>query len=105
MPRPIRFTPEEVSVPVVQETGRVPVLVWSGAVNLTPTGIRSPASPARSDTLYRLNYLCPRKGRVLLYDVLCAVWNWHRTVGAVIVCFVSSLFLLLATIFLRAVVL
>ena len=63
MARPSRFTPEKVPVRVVQEAGRVPVLVWTGAENFAPTWIQSPASPVYSDTLYRLRYLCPRKGR------------------------------------------
>jgi hypothetical protein len=32
------------------------MLVWAGAENLTPTGIRSPDSPARSQSLYWLSY-------------------------------------------------
>jgi len=30
--------------------------VWTGAENLASTGIRSPDSPARSQSLYRLSY-------------------------------------------------
>ena len=30
--------------------------VWTGAENLTRTGIRSPDRPARSEPLYRLSY-------------------------------------------------
>ena len=30
--------------------------VWTGAENLTPTGIRSPDRPARSQSLYQLSY-------------------------------------------------
>ena len=33
-----------------------PGLVWTGAENLAPTGIRSPDRPARSESLYRLSY-------------------------------------------------
>jgi hypothetical protein len=33
--------------------------VWTGAENLTPTGIRSPGRPARSESLHRLRYPGP----------------------------------------------
>ena len=54
-PRPL-FTPEKDPVPVVQEAGWVPGPVWTGAENLSPTGIRSPIHPALSQSLYRLRY-------------------------------------------------
>ena len=73
MPRSGRFTPEKVRVPFVQEAGKAAGLVWTGAENFAPTGIRSPARPVRSHSLYILRYLCPRKGRVLLYDVSCVL--------------------------------
>jgi hypothetical protein len=40
----------------LQEAGWAPGPVWTGAENLAHTGIRSPDSPARSHSLYRLNY-------------------------------------------------
>ena len=43
-------------VPIVLEAGWAPV---PGAENLAPTGIRSPDRPARSVSLYRLNYPSP----------------------------------------------
>jgi len=44
-------------VPIVQAAGWAPGPVWTGAENLAPqTGIRSPARPARSQSLYRLSY-------------------------------------------------
>jgi len=46
-PRPL-LTPGKDPVPIVQETGWAPGPVWTGAENLTPTGIRSPDRPARS---------------------------------------------------------
>ena len=55
MPRPL-FTPENDPVPIVQEAGWAPGLVWKGAENLTTTGIWSPEHPARSQSLYRLSY-------------------------------------------------
>jgi hypothetical protein len=46
--RPGRFTPGKDPVPIVQEAGWAPGLVWTGAENLASTGIRSPDRPARS---------------------------------------------------------
>ena len=54
-PRPL-FTPGNDPVPIVQGAGWAPGPVWTGAENLTPTGIRSPDRPARSQSLYRLSY-------------------------------------------------
>ena len=42
--------------PIVQEVGWASGPVWTGAENLTPTGIRFPDRPARSKSLYRLSY-------------------------------------------------
>jgi hypothetical protein len=55
-PRPGVFTPEKDPVPIVQEAGWDPRPFWTGAKNLTRTGIRSPDRPARSESLYRLSY-------------------------------------------------
>jgi len=55
MPRPL-FTPWKDPVPIVQEAGWAPGPVWTGAENLAPTGIRSLDRPARSQSLYRLNF-------------------------------------------------
>jgi hypothetical protein len=49
-------TPGKDLAPIVQEAGWAPEPVWTGAENLTPTGIRSPDSPACSQSLYRLSY-------------------------------------------------
>jgi hypothetical protein len=54
-PRPL-YTPGKDPVPIVQEAGWAPEPVWTCAENLAPTGIRSPDSPARSQSLYRLSY-------------------------------------------------
>jgi hypothetical protein len=48
------FTPGKDPVPTVP--GWAPGLVWTGAENLAPTGIRSPDCPARSQLLYRIRY-------------------------------------------------
>ena len=58
MPRPI-YSRERDPVPTVQEVGWAPGPVWTGAVNLAPTGIRSPDLPTRSESLYRLCYPGP----------------------------------------------
>ena len=56
---PAAFIPEKDPVPIVQEVGWALWSVWTGAENLAPTGIRSPDLPARSESLYRLNYPGP----------------------------------------------
>ena len=58
-PRPGRFTPGKDPVPIVQETGWAPGSVWTGAVNLAPHRDSIPYYPARSESLYRLNYPGP----------------------------------------------
>jgi hypothetical protein len=59
-PRPGRSTPGKDPVPIVQEAGWAAGPVWTGAENLTPTGIRSPDRPAHSQSLYRLSYPAPQ---------------------------------------------
>jgi hypothetical protein len=54
-PRPLS-TPGKDLVPIVQEAGWAPGPVWTGAENLSPTGIRSADRPAGSQSLYRLSY-------------------------------------------------
>jgi len=54
-PRPL-FTSGKDPVPIVQEAGWAPGLVWTGAENLAPTGIRSPDRPTRSQSLHRRRY-------------------------------------------------
>jgi hypothetical protein len=63
-PRPL-FTPGKDLVPIVQEARWIPGQVWAGSKNLTPTGIRSPGRPARSQSLYRLS---------------CTVHVWNKSV-------------------------
>lgn len=41
-------------IPTVQEAGKAPALVWTGAEILAPTRIWSPGSPATSRSLYRV---------------------------------------------------
>jgi hypothetical protein len=59
MPRPGRFTPGKDPVPIEEEAGWTPGLVCMGAEILAPTGILSPARPARNQSLYRLSYPGP----------------------------------------------
>jgi len=58
---PAYSTPGKDLVRIVQEAGYAPGPVWTGAENLTSTGIRSPVRSARSQSLYRLRY--PARGR------------------------------------------
>jgi len=51
MPQPL-FTPGKDPVPIVQEAGWAPGLVWTGVENLAPTRIQPPDHPARSQSLY-----------------------------------------------------
>ena len=51
-PRSDRFTPGNDPIPIVQNNGWAPGLVWTGVENLAPTGIRSPDRPAGSKSLY-----------------------------------------------------
>ena len=54
-PRPL-LTPRKTWYPLYRRLGGHPGPVWTGAENLTPTGIRSPDRPGRSQSLYRLSY-------------------------------------------------
>ena len=58
------FTPGKEPAPIVQEAGWAPGLVWIGAENLAPTGIRSLDLPAHSESLYRLSYRGPQRTEV-----------------------------------------
>ena len=64
-PRPGRFTPRKDPVPIVRSLGGPQGR--SGRVRKIslPTGIRSPDLPARSESLYRLSYPGPLRGKVL----------------------------------------
>jgi hypothetical protein len=45
-----------------------PGCFWVGAENLARTGIRSPGSPARSESLYRLKY--PGSPRIYANEII-----------------------------------
>ena len=42
-------------------------VLLDGAVNLAPTGIRSPDSPGRSESLYQLSYPCSHSVDTLIF--------------------------------------
>ena len=65
MPR-LLFTPED-PVPIVQETGWTPGLVWTDVENLAPTRIQSPDRPACSQSIYRLRYLAHGRWESISY--------------------------------------
>jgi len=48
------YSLERDPVPIVQEAGRAPGLVWMGAENIVRTRIRSPDRPAISESLYHV---------------------------------------------------
>ena len=81
-PRPL-FTPGKVLVPIVQEAGWAPGPVWTGAENLTPTRIRSPDRPARSQLLYRLCYPAHELHYVAVYKLtrkpkrIYSLWSYY----------------------------
>ena len=56
--KPLPFYPrEKYKLPIVLEATWTLGPVLRVAENLTPTGVRSPDRPARSESLYRLCYL------------------------------------------------
>jgi hypothetical protein len=77
-PRLSRFTPGKDPVPIVEEAGWAPELVWTGAENLFLTEIRSPDRPARGESLYRLHYPGPHLS-IVVYCITVA-WQLNLTV-------------------------
>ena len=56
---PVAYTRERDWVPIVQEAQWALQPVWTGTEkgnSLSPTGVRSPDLPARSESPYRLRY-------------------------------------------------
>ena len=51
IPRPDRFIPGKDPVPIVREARCAPGPVWTGAKNVTYTGIQSQDRPVRSESL------------------------------------------------------
>ena len=76
-------------VPIVQEYGWAPGLVWSGAINLNPpAGIRSPGRRARNESPYSLRHPGPLNSgfhtETLTNDVLLTIsaqWSLYVTPG------------------------
>jgi hypothetical protein len=66
--RPV-YPREKDWVHIVQETVWTPGPVWTGAANVTSTGIRSSDRPVRSDSLYRLR--CPGPDSPYCNECLC----------------------------------
>ena len=75
------FIPWKEPVPIAQEDGWAPGPVWTGAENLaSPTGIRSPDRPARSQLLYSLRY--PAHGTPYTrYLISTASWTLSQPQG------------------------
>jgi hypothetical protein len=71
-PRPL-YPRERDPVPIVQEAGWAPGRVWTDAVNLAPTGIRSPDRPARSESLYRLSYRGPYIDIMFMFIIIIII--------------------------------
>jgi hypothetical protein len=69
------YLPERDPVPILREVRCVSRPVWTSAGNLTPTGIRSPNRPARSESLYRIHYLCPRD------ETYCTIMKMIRRIS------------------------
>jgi hypothetical protein len=63
-PHPGCFTSRKDPVPIVQEAGWASWPVWTCAINLDSTGIRSLYHPTHSQSLYWLSYPGPFKIRV-----------------------------------------
>ena len=66
-------------------TGWAPGLVWTGAKNLAPTGIRYPDRPARSESLYRLSYRGPLSTSSAEVNVCSYALNFPLN-GVVLIC-------------------
>jgi hypothetical protein len=67
---PNRSTLGNDPVTAIQEDGWAPGPVWTGAENLTTTGLRIPDRSTRSETLYRLSYPGPRNKERLHPDTV-----------------------------------
>ena len=81
---PAAFTPGNEQVPILQESVWAAGPVWISAENLAPNGIRSPALPGRSESLYQLIYLdklseCTR--RVCFIKICRVTFKFFRADG------------------------
>jgi len=62
-PRPLCLREGE-PVPLIQEARRATKAVWTGAENLSPTGIRSTDRAALTDCAFSPQVLCGRRGNI-----------------------------------------
>ena len=72
-PRPLCFRERPGTLCIGGWVGPGPV--WTGAENLVSTGIRSPDSPARRKSLYRLSYRRP-------HQIILGLGNWFEVAVA-----------------------
>jgi hypothetical protein len=83
-PHPGRFTSGKDLLPIEYEAGLAPGPIWTSAENLVPTKIRSPDSPAHSESLYCLR--CPA------HTLKVASGNGHMCTTAGYCCLKSLLY-------------
>ena len=55
--------------------------VWTGAENLSPTGIRTSDRPTHSESLYRLSYPGPQKTRYSFNRKISGLQSWSGCSG------------------------
>jgi len=87
-PCPGRFTAGNDPVPIAWEAGWATGPAWMGAVNVAPTGIRSPGRPASNESIHRLSYPGPytscnhtiifRWNILYCHDEACRFFNCFR---------------------------
>ena len=87
---PATLPSEKDPVPILQEAGWASGPVWTGAKNLTSTGIRSSDRSVRSESLYGLSYTGPNNELVYTrrvyaetYDLFCTIRHAVAQQGAV----------------------
>jgi hypothetical protein len=84
------FAPRKDLVPIVQEAGWAPGLVWTGVENLTPTRIWSPDRPDHSQLLYQLRY--PAHNLQLCSLINHLTYNFYCKISVIsTLCFTCSL--------------
>ena len=83
------FTSGRDPVPVVQEAGWAPGLVWTGAENLAPTRIRSPGRPVRSQSLHWHIYIYMRQ--IAYEPVGSFVWDWFEHYRGILILYIPCL--------------
>ena len=89
---PSNLTQGKDAVPIVHEAGRISGLVWTGAENLAPTGIRTPNRKGRGMYL-RINYICQQETQKSLPSTNKRFENIPRMWGKFHVCLKQYAFL------------